>query len=72
MRRKTIGRPSKKPVIRDHWTGPGSLDLLLAQLANPLTYPSAVDEIMERSGVELDRTTLVKWVAEERRRVARE
>ena len=72
MRRKTIGRPSKKPIIRDRWTGPGSLDLLLAQLAHRLTYPAAVDEIEERTGVVLDRTTLVKWVGEERRRVARE
>jgi len=66
------GRPSKKPTIRERWTGPGSLDVLLAQLAHPLTYPSAVDEIRERSGVLLDRTTLVRWVAEERRRTAHE
>jgi transposase len=73
MSRETpIGRPSKKPIIRNGWTGPGSLDLLIAQLVRRLTYPSAVEEIRERSGVVLDRTTLVKWVTEERRRVTRE
>ena len=57
------GRPSKKPTIRTSWTGAGSLDLLLHQLAYPVTHDVVITEIKEHSGISVSISTLSEWVA---------
>ena len=58
------GRPSKQPTIRANWTGAGSLDLLLHQLAYPVTHEMVITEIKEHSGMSVSLSTLSEWVAE--------